>query len=552
MAFEYQSFATLGVNLNRQKYGPLDISNVFTSQADFDYYISKGSETAGVSEYWYKSADDKVVPYPYSGQIVALVIGDDVKVYVLTTEQDGKFQYKEVGAGGSTTHVVDQKSDLTSIEEAKVGEEAFVKSGDDAGIYVLTQLPASSLDNWAKVNSDVTWASGDKINFRATTYSSFKSLSSKDTNTLYVLTDAGKIYKGTKDITSDVSLIETEEEIPDQDTAVPGTIYIAKDTFAIKVLSETGEEMITVSPGYVTDGSHWAEATDDSKLVTLGVVKTKLTEEIGKITESVEKATISTVTNTFTEGKIKTSIHQGESDVESEGAELTGVAYNPTYAQSKLTIKMYGSSDVVVDFTEMLKDKFLSSAEFEASYDPSSHEEVSPELSGKQVVIFTIDGAEQPLVVDLSALVDTYKAKSNSDNDNIKVTIENNEVSASLIITDSGDASKTLLTVDESGKLIAKAPADAVGDAITEAINSAISSDGALKTALEKKLDKLAAGAADDLVTAAADGSIQRTGKKIGSSSFAEVPDENTLATEVAVTEAIENALPKWETIASE
>ena len=29
--FEYQGFATLGVNLNRQKYGPLDISNVFTS-----------------------------------------------------------------------------------------------------------------------------------------------------------------------------------------------------------------------------------------------------------------------------------------------------------------------------------------------------------------------------------------------------------------------------------------------------------------------------------------------------------------------------------------
>jgi hypothetical protein len=51
MAFEYQGFATLGVNLNRQKYGPLDISNVFTSEADFKYYLTKGTFTEGVSEY---------------------------------------------------------------------------------------------------------------------------------------------------------------------------------------------------------------------------------------------------------------------------------------------------------------------------------------------------------------------------------------------------------------------------------------------------------------------------------------------------------------------
>ena len=51
MAFEYQGFATLGVNLNRQKYGPLDISNVFNSQGDLDYYLSKGANTDNVSEY---------------------------------------------------------------------------------------------------------------------------------------------------------------------------------------------------------------------------------------------------------------------------------------------------------------------------------------------------------------------------------------------------------------------------------------------------------------------------------------------------------------------
>lgn len=55
MAMEYQGFATLGVNLNRQKYGPLDISSVFISTADLNYYISKGTvQQEGLSAYWKK------------------------------------------------------------------------------------------------------------------------------------------------------------------------------------------------------------------------------------------------------------------------------------------------------------------------------------------------------------------------------------------------------------------------------------------------------------------------------------------------------------------
>ena len=96
MAFEYQGFATLGVNLNRQKYGPLDISNVFTSEADLKYYLTKGTFTEGVSEYWYKSATEKVVPYPYEGQVLATIY-DGVKVFVLKEKADGTFETANVG-----------------------------------------------------------------------------------------------------------------------------------------------------------------------------------------------------------------------------------------------------------------------------------------------------------------------------------------------------------------------------------------------------------------------------------------------------------------------
>lgn len=92
--FEYQGFATLGVNLNRQKYGPLDISNVFTSQADLNYYLSKGASTEGVSDYW-----KNTVPYPYAGQYIALVDNTTrtVTPYMLSEKADGTFETVEVG-----------------------------------------------------------------------------------------------------------------------------------------------------------------------------------------------------------------------------------------------------------------------------------------------------------------------------------------------------------------------------------------------------------------------------------------------------------------------
>lgn len=96
MAMNYQNFASLGVNLNRQKYGPLDISNVFTSDADLKYYLTKGTFTEGVSEYWYKNANEKIVPYPYEGQVLATVIDGVVNVYTLALDAEGNFVTQEI------------------------------------------------------------------------------------------------------------------------------------------------------------------------------------------------------------------------------------------------------------------------------------------------------------------------------------------------------------------------------------------------------------------------------------------------------------------------
>lgn len=74
----YVAKSSLSVNLNRQQYGPLDVSQVFYSEADLDYYQHVIESGDTVDEYW-----QSVTPYPYPGQIVSLVDGTTVKVYML-------------------------------------------------------------------------------------------------------------------------------------------------------------------------------------------------------------------------------------------------------------------------------------------------------------------------------------------------------------------------------------------------------------------------------------------------------------------------------------
>lgn len=86
---DYQKFATLGINLNRQEYGPLDISNVFIGMDDFNYYRSKKKINNNVSDYW-----KNIVPYPYEGQIVSIIHNDTVLTVRLISQEDDIFDYE--------------------------------------------------------------------------------------------------------------------------------------------------------------------------------------------------------------------------------------------------------------------------------------------------------------------------------------------------------------------------------------------------------------------------------------------------------------------------
>lgn len=122
MALNYQNYASLGVNLNRQLSGPLDISTVFNSQVDLTYYLTGGTgDKTGVSEYW----TSLPATYPYAGQIVALATDAGVSVLVIKESESG-FVTEPISAetavdGEVITYNADKELTLVGFANAAAG-----------------------------------------------------------------------------------------------------------------------------------------------------------------------------------------------------------------------------------------------------------------------------------------------------------------------------------------------------------------------------------------------------------------------------------------------
>lgn len=159
MAMTYQNFASLGVNLNRQKYGPLDISNVFTSAADLQYYLTKGAYTEGVSEYWYKNANEKIVPYPYEGQVLATVIDGVVNVYTLSLDAEGNFQTQEIAGKievDGKTIVKDAEGKLSIVAPVDPDEKKTYNFSYANGVYSWVEVDTATAAGQAQAIQGLT------------------------------------------------------------------------------------------------------------------------------------------------------------------------------------------------------------------------------------------------------------------------------------------------------------------------------------------------------------------------------------------------------------
>lgn len=145
MAFEYQNYASLGINLNRQKYGPLDISSVFKSTADLNYYITKGALKENVSQYWLE-----VVPYPYEGQLISLIENGEVKVFKLVS--DGEiFKTKEIAGD------IELPDNLATKEYVENQFQEFETEYAPKMFYCVTQQVYDYMVGQGSINADTPY-----------------------------------------------------------------------------------------------------------------------------------------------------------------------------------------------------------------------------------------------------------------------------------------------------------------------------------------------------------------------------------------------------------
>ena len=483
----------------------------------------------------------------YYGMQLYVFDGTTAKTYLI----QGDKSLKEIGES-STMKFVDSVDDLYTLEDVEIGQQVLVS--EDGMIYIFKGGSVSEPDNWVQAGSGATtnWdGTKDRVIFRAITQSAYDSVEPKDANTLYFVTDSGRIYKGSSDVTYCISVGST----PEVGSAVKGKLYIDSTSLAMAV-TMNGTSWLQLSPGYLTDGTEWA-AADSKKFATIGLIKKGIQEAVNNIdlTAYFENST----------GTVKVG-------QEGTGAVLTGVAHDVKYdsSQLKITIPVYGGTDVVVNIP---KDKFVTAGQFYEDYpeegEPTHH----------NVIVLTIDNQVEPVIIPAEALVNVYTA-DNTGKDVTVLISEDNKVSASVKIDPTGGNALTTsasgLKVDVSGKMDKIQSATGAKIAITKADGTvsestySILSDGemgsddavvptanliasAIASAINglnvsNKVDKVV-GTVDNLVGFAAEGALKDSGKKSGGATLAQSPDANTLATEAAVKSAVDSATIKWGTI---
>ena len=249
MAFEYQNFASLGVNLNRQKYGPLDISNVFNSEADLKYYLTKGTFTEGVSDYWIDT-----VPYPYEGQVIATVIDEIVNVFVLALNENNEFTTQEISGkvevDGDTIEIAADGS----IKLVGVDGLAATKDDGEGNQVTVTYQPRykNGKLTWEELSSTTIEDVGAQLKGLEEDINDLEEsiLTEEDIKTL-IDAEAAKFNK---------AVFEKVEFLPDPLFADPNVLYLLPVDDKFEIHAKIGDELVHIDD---TDLSLEGYATKD-------------------------------------------------------------------------------------------------------------------------------------------------------------------------------------------------------------------------------------------------------------------------------------------------
>ena len=379
------------------------------------------------------------------------------------------------------------------------------------------------------------------VKFFAGTKANFDVLESKDANSLYIIEDAGAIYKGDKNVTSDVSLV----------TTVPQSLV--KDKIAIVQVSASGKTLydlyiggaantpIKVHPGVVDDSAAFAEdATFGSYAATVSAIKQFVNDSLTGVTGNANKAFINA---SFADGTLTFEpASESESD---KTVELTGVAHGITWdnQQFKLTIPQYGQeANLEINIP---KDFFLQEGEYVEDYEFTPTE---GEPYHSPAILLTVniqngeEGTEKVIAIPVKDLVDTYTVGST---DTVTLTMDGQHNITAAVKFDTTTVlagTEHILVKTATGLAETQKSLEDIATDISNAVEAA-------KTEIKGSL--LGQGEANKVVVSTENG-ITRSTAAIGGATLAGTPNATTLATEAAVNAAIGtkiDAALTWNTI---
>ena len=135
---KYEGVATLGVNLNRQKYGPLDVSSVLLTLNDLKAYCA--GDASKMSEGWTGGT-----PYPYPGQIIVVLenntayqLYDNEGAIVYRTMIDLSVFYTKEDIDEMLSNVSVDMSDYYTKEQIDAIVGAIEGSGEGVVVQAMT------------------------------------------------------------------------------------------------------------------------------------------------------------------------------------------------------------------------------------------------------------------------------------------------------------------------------------------------------------------------------------------------------------------------------
>lgn len=361
-----------------------------------------------------------------------------------------------------------------------------------------------------------------QVKFYTATAAKYKALQTKDENALYIVTDAGAIYKGSHNVTSDVSVSEVVPQ-----SLTEGKVQFVKVTANDKVMYDVyvggaGNTVVKALPGSVDDKAAFADAaTFGTYVPTVAAVKGFVEDSIATTTSFANKALIDAK---YDNGTL-TFNHAGGSAATT--AQLTGVAHNITWDANayKLTVKNFGSEDIEINIP---KDFFLQDGKFEPEH-KFTPAEGDPYTSPAIVLTVNIqNGATstaKEIAIPVKDLVDTYTVGS-TDTVTLSMDAKHN-ITASVKVSGGADTDKILVKTANGLGAATKSVSDIESD-----IDSKVA---AAKSAIEATL--VGAGDADKVVVSTATG-VKRSTMALGGAALAATPNATTVATEKAVKDA--------------